>query len=174
MLTNRRSTMMVPPNRMPSWHPHSKGSMPQQPSSTPLVIDTEAPQSRTPAVLTSTTSDLPGHRVIRVLGAVHGTTSATRKDPKSFIKNIASSFNSNWGEAKSVTSIVYQARDQAIDRLVKEAISKGANAIIAVDIRESEILGCVVVSVSGTAAWVEKEKDNNFKRDSAQETNPFQ
>lgn len=66
---------------------------------------------------------------------------------------------------------MYQARDQAIDRLVKEAISKGANAIIGLDIRESEILGCVVVSVSGTAAWVEKE--SQIKRDSAQESDPF-
>jgi uncharacterized protein YbjQ (UPF0145 family) len=134
-------------------------------------MDTEPPQSRTPAVLTSTTSDLPGHRVLCVLGAVHGTTSAARKDPKSFIKNITSTFNSNWGEAKSVTSIVYQARDQAIDRLVKEAISKGANAIVGLDIRECEILGCVVVSASGTAVWVEKE--SQAKRDSAQEANPF-
>lgn len=65
-----------------------------------------------------------------------------------------------------MTSIVYQARDQAIDRLVKEAISRGANAVFGLDIREAEILGCVVVSVSGTAAWV--------KRDSAQDANPFQ
>ncbi|RAR00763.1 amidohydrolase family protein [Stemphylium lycopersici] len=166
MLTNRRSTMMVPPNRMPSWHPHSKGSMPQDVVAAPLSTDTEAPQSRTPAMLTSTSSDLPGHRIIRVLGAVHGTTSATRKDTKSFIKNMASKFSSTWGEAKSVTSIVYQARDQAIDRLVKEAISRGANAVFGLDIREAEILGCVVVSVSGTAAWV--------KRDSAQDANPFQ
>ncbi|KAG9193421.1 hypothetical protein G6011_03456 [Alternaria panax] len=145
--------------------------MPQLPSSAPLAIDTEAPSSRTPAVLTSTTSDLPGHRVIRALGAVHGTMSATRKDTKSFIKNIASTFSSNWAEAKSVTSIVYQARDQAIDRLVKEAISKGANAVVGLDIRESEILGCIVVSVSGTAAWVEKE--SQIKRDSTQEADPF-
>ena len=128
--------------------------------------------SRAPSILTSTSSDLPGHRIIRVLGAVHGTTSAVRKDSKSFIKNIAANFGSSWGEAKTVTSIIYQARDQAIDRLVKEAISQGANAVIGLVVRESDILGCVVVSVSGTACWVEKE--NHVKRDSAQDTNPFQ
>jgi len=164
--------MMVPPNRMPSWHPQSKGTMPQNVYAAPLATDTEAPTSRTPAILTSTSSDLPGHRVIRVLGAVHGTTSAVRKDSKSFIKNIAANFGSGWGEAKTVTSILYQARDQAIDRLVKEAIAQGANAIVGLEIRESDILGCVVVSVSGTACWVEKE--NHVKRDSAQDTNPFQ
>jgi uncharacterized protein YbjQ (UPF0145 family) len=110
--------------------------------------------------------------VLRILGAVHGTTTVARKDLKSFIKSIASNFGTSWGEAKTITSIIYQARDQAIDRLVKEAISKGANAILGLEIRESEILGCVVVNVSGTACWV--EKNMKLKRDSAQEADPFQ
>jgi uncharacterized protein YbjQ (UPF0145 family) len=169
MLTNRRSTMMVPPNRMPSWHPQSK-PYPEQSSVAPLAFDTEVLQSRTPSILTSTTSNLPGHRVLRVLGACHGTTTCARKDPKSFIKSIASNFGGNWGEAKSVTSIIYQARDQAIDRLAKEAIAKGANAVVGLEVRESEILGCVVVSVCGTAVWVEKERV--MKRDIAQD-DPF-
>jgi uncharacterized protein YbjQ (UPF0145 family) len=86
------------------------------------------------------------------------------------MKTLANSFGGNWGEPKSVTSLIYQTRDQAIDRLVKEAIGKGANAIIGLEVRESEILGCVVVSVSGTACWVEKERV--LKRDSAQD-DPF-
>jgi uncharacterized protein YbjQ (UPF0145 family) len=162
--------MMVPPNRMPSWHPQSKGSMPS-PSILHLTTDTtETPQSRTPSLLTATTSCLPGHRIIRVLGTAHGTTSAARKDPKSFIRNIAANFSSSWGEAKSVTSIIYQARDQAIERLVKEAIKMGANAVVGVSVRETEMCGCVVVSVSGTAVWVEKEREGSggVKRDSAQ------
>jgi len=69
-----------------------------------------------------------------------------------------------------VTSIIYHARDQAIERMVKEAVSKGANAIVGLEVRESEILGCVVVSVCGTACWVEKEREG--KRDSAQD-DPF-
>ncbi|KAH7079791.1 putative heavy-metal-binding-domain-containing protein [Paraphoma chrysanthemicola] len=169
MLTNRRSTMMVPPSRMPSWHPQSK-PYPQSQSVGPLAFDTEILPSRTTSLITSTTATLPGHRILRVVGAVHGTTTSARKDTKSFMKNLANSFGSNWGEPKSVTSLIYQTRDQAIDRLVKEAIGKGANAIIGVEVRESEILGCVVVSVSGTACWVEKERP--VKRDSAQD-DPF-
>jgi uncharacterized protein YbjQ (UPF0145 family) len=157
--------MMVPPSRMPSWHPQSKPYPPSE-NVAPLTFDTEIHPSRTPSLLTATTETLAGHRVLRVIGTVHGSTSCARKDTKSFIKNIASSFGSNWGEAKSVTSIIYHARDQAIDRMVKEAIGKGANAIVGMEVRESEILGCVVVSVSGTACWVEKERGE--KRDSAQ------
>ncbi|KAH8731716.1 putative heavy-metal-binding-domain-containing protein [Phaeosphaeriaceae sp. PMI808] len=129
MLTNRRSTMVVPPNRMPSWHPQSK-PYPSTSSSAPVTFDTELLASRTPALLTTTTATLPAHRMIRTIGTVHGTTTCTRKDTKSFIKSIASSFGSNWGEAKGVTSIIYHARDQAIDRMVKEAVAKGANAIV--------------------------------------------
>jgi uncharacterized protein YbjQ (UPF0145 family) len=158
---------------MPSWHPQSK-PYPDTPTTAPnLSFDTELQPSRTPGLLTTTTSALPGHRIIRTIGTVHGTTSCARKDPKSFVKSITSAFGNGWGEAKSVTSIIYHARDQAIERLVKEAINKGANAIIGLEVRESEIMGCVVVSVSGTACWVEKERDSAPKRDSAQEADPF-
>ncbi|EMD92462.1 hypothetical protein COCC4DRAFT_69820 [Bipolaris maydis ATCC 48331] len=171
MLTNRRSTMMVPPNRLPSWHPHSKAAAPHVASPAPLTSEAEAPQSRTQALLTSTSPTLAGYRIISVVGAVHGTTSVTRKDSKSFIKNIASNFSSSWGEAKTITSIIYQARDQAVERLINEAMNKGANAVVGLETRESEVLGCIVVSVSGTAVYVEKESAT--KRDSAQEANPF-
>jgi uncharacterized protein YbjQ (UPF0145 family) len=70
-----------------------------------------------------------------------------------------------------MTSVIYAARDQAIERMVKEAVTKGANAIIGLEVRASEILGCVVVSVAGTACWVEKEV-GRVKRDSAQD-DPF-
>lgn len=170
MLTNRRS-MMAPPSRMPSWHPQSKPYPPVS-AAAPLEFDAEIHPSRTPSLLTTTTSTLAGHRVVRAIGAVHGTTTCARKDTKSFVKNIASSFGSGWGEPKSVTSVIYAARDQAIERMVKEAMSKGANAIVGLEVRESEVLGCVVVSVSGTACWVERDMGRE-KRDSAQTVDPF-
>jgi uncharacterized protein YbjQ (UPF0145 family) len=106
------------------------------------------------------------------MGAVHGTTTCARKDTKTFIKNIAASFTGAWGEPKSITSVIYAARDQAIERMVKEAGGMGANAIVRLEVRESEVLGCVVVSVSGTACWVEKEMGAGAKRDSKQD-DPF-
>jgi uncharacterized protein YbjQ (UPF0145 family) len=164
--------MMVPPSRMPSWHPQSKPypASPQAP-----IFDSSASSephmSRTPALMTSTTPSLPGYTILRATGAVHGTTSLARKDTKSFIKNIAASFGSNWGEAKSLTSALCAARDQAVERMVREAVAKGANAVVGVEVRESEVLGCVVVSCVGTGVWV--EKGNGGKRDSAQEGDPF-
>jgi uncharacterized protein YbjQ (UPF0145 family) len=175
MLTNRRS-MMAPPNRMPSWHPQSK---PYPDASTAPLRSSpppDIPSCLTPALLTSTTPTLPGHRIIRVLGTCHGTTTCARKDSKSFIKNIANSFSGGWREAKSLTAVLYQARDQAIGRLVKEAVALGANAVVGLSVREGEVLGCVVVSVCGTGVWVEKEREGmgTGKRDSAQEgEDPF-
>lgn len=168
MLTNRRSTMMVAPSRMPSWHPQSK-PYPATPT-TMAFSDSPAADihpSRVTALPTCTTPSLPAHTTHRVIGTCHGTVSLTRKDTKSFIKNIAASLGSNWGEAKAVTSAVCAARDQAVERMVKEAVGRGANAVVGVSFRESEVLGCVVVSVVGTGVWVEKE--GRIKRDSAQE-----
>ncbi|KAH7413705.1 putative heavy-metal-binding-domain-containing protein [Phaeosphaeria sp. MPI-PUGE-AT-0046c] len=174
MLTNRRSTMMVPPSRMPSWHPQSK---PYPATPTTAVFDSAAQASdihpsRVPALPTATTASLPGHSTRRVIGTCHGTVSLTRKDTKSFVKSIAASLGANWGEAKAVTSAICAARDAAVERMIKEAVGRGANAVVGVSVRESEVLGCVVVSVVGTGVWVEKDARGE-KRDSAQEHDPF-
>lgn len=164
--------MPVKHSRMPSWHAGSKA-----PETTPLnqtlptcAID-NVPRSLTPSILTATTSYLPGYRTARLIGAIHGTASLTHKVPKSFLKSLSSSITGSWGEPKPLTQVLYQARDQAIERMTRDAIEKGANAVVGLQIRESEVMGCVVVSVSATACLVEKEK-GSMKRDSAQES-PF-
>jgi uncharacterized protein YbjQ (UPF0145 family) len=167
MLTNRRSTMPINHSRMPSWHVGSKTVDPTQLNHAPptYTID-NVPRSLTPSILTSTTPNLPGYTTTRIIGAIHGTASLVHKSPKSLLKTFSSSITGSWGEAKPLTQVLYQARDQAIERMTRDAIEKGANAVIGLQIRESEVMGCVVVSVSATACLVEKEKVT--KRDSAQ------
>jgi uncharacterized protein YbjQ (UPF0145 family) len=172
MLTNRRSTMPLKHSRMPSWHAGSKTvDAPQYNQAAPTYTIDNAPKSLTPAILTSTTPSLPGYTTVRLIGAIHGTATLTHKVPKSFIKSLSSSIAQSWGEPKPLTQVLYQARDQAIERMTKDAIEKGANAVVGLQIRETEVMGCVVVSVSATACLVEKEK-TQVKRDSAQES-PF-
>jgi uncharacterized protein YbjQ (UPF0145 family) len=166
MLTNRRSTMMIPPSRRPSWQTGSKAAPALAPPT--YVADNDMPHSSTPSLLITTTESLPGHTVTHVVGSVHGTMTCARKDPKSFLKSIASSLAGPWGESKPLTSALYQARDQAIERMTREAVGHGANAVVGLNIRESEIMGCIVVSVSATACLVERTKGP--KRDSAQES----
>ncbi|KAL5117366.1 hypothetical protein ACEQ8H_004682 [Pleosporales sp. CAS-2024a] len=153
--------MRVPPSRMPSWHPPPSRPYAESPGLAPatLMDTTDMYASRTPGLLTSTTSGLAGHGVVGVVGACHGSVCLVRKDTKSLIKNMASCLgSSNWGEAKALTSAIYWARDQAMERMIKEAVAKGANAVIGLEVRETDVLGCVVVSVSATGVWVEKEK----------------
>lgn len=163
--------MPIKHKRMPSWHAGSKTT--ETPHSQAIAYSVDnIPRSLTPSIMTSTTPSLPGYKVTRLVGAIHGTASLTHKVPKSFIKSLSSSITGSWGEPKSLTQVLYQARDQAIERMTKDAIDKGANAVIGLQIRETEVMGCVVVSVSATACLVEKEKVQ-VKRDSAQE-DPFE
>lgn len=152
---------------MPSWHAGSKTTK-DNPVFPTYTID-NVPHSLTPAILTSTTPSLPGYTTTHLIGAIHGTASLTHKAPKSFLKLLSSSITGAWGEAKPLTQVLCQARDQAIERMTKDAIKKGANAVVGMQIRETEVLGCVVVSVSATACLVEKERLQG-KRDSAQES----
>jgi uncharacterized protein YbjQ (UPF0145 family) len=138
MLTNRRSTMMIPQGQAPAFRPDP----------TPE----SEPHCRTSSVLTSTTENLPGHQVLRVIGTVHGLTTCARKDTKTFLKAVG-----NGNEAKSLTHMLYNARDQAIERMVRDCISRGGNAVVGVGFGESEILGFAQISVYGTAVYVERD-----------------
>ncbi|KAI0169977.1 hypothetical protein GGR52DRAFT_574024 [Hypoxylon sp. FL1284] len=147
MLTNRRSTMMIPPNGRPSAHqsapPPNLGSLKPE----------NEPHCASPSILTSTTTSLPGYRVAKVLGVAYGSTAYAVKDTKSIIKSLITG-----SEIKNLTHMMYNARDQAIDRLTRDCIARGANGIIAVTFEEKELLGFVQVSVSGTAVYVERVK----------------
>ncbi|PVI00448.1 DUF74-domain-containing protein [Periconia macrospinosa] len=138
MLTNRRSTMMIPQGQVPTFNTNP--------------IPESEPHCRTSSVLTATTDSLPGHHVIKVIGTVHGLTTCARKETKTFLKSVGTG-----SEAKSLTHMLYTARDQAIERMVKDCISRGGNAIVGMGFGESEILGFAQISVYGTAVYVERE-----------------
>ncbi|KAF2469560.1 DUF74-domain-containing protein [Lindgomyces ingoldianus] len=138
MLTNRRSTMMIPPARAPSWRPE-------------VNLETE-PRCKTTSILTATTDSLPGYRINKVIGTVHGITVCARKDTKAFLKAAGTG-----SEAKSLTHTLYNARDQAMERMIRDCISRGGNAVVGMSFGESEVLGFAQVSVYGTAVFVEKE-----------------
>ncbi|KAL5386531.1 hypothetical protein PMIN02_008481 [Paraphaeosphaeria minitans] len=64
----------------------------------------------------------------------------------------------NGSEAKSLTHTIYNARDQASERMIRDCISRGGNAIVGMGFSESEVLGFAQISVYGTAVYIEKEK----------------
>ncbi|KAF2191955.1 DUF74-domain-containing protein [Zopfia rhizophila CBS 207.26] len=143
MLTNRRSTMMLPPMRTQSWKPEPNP-------------ETE-PHCKTTSVMTATTENLPGYRVAKVIGTVHGITVIARKDTKAFLKAAGTG-----SEAKSLTHTLYNARDTALERMIKDCVSRGGNAVVGMSFGESEVLGFAQVSVYGTAVFVEKDARDSF------------
>ncbi|KAI2782745.1 hypothetical protein F4815DRAFT_433323 [Daldinia loculata] len=150
MLTNRRSTLMIPPNGNGRPIP---GAPPTLSSAKPEY----EPHCTAPSILTSTMPTLPGYRVARVLGAVYGSTTYALKDTKALLKAVAAG-----GEVRSLTHIMYNARDQAVERMTRDCVSRGANAVVGLDFEEKEVLGFIQVSVSGTAVCVEKQLENPF------------
>src|SRR6185503_1697040 len=98
-----------------------------------------------------TTNDLPGHRVVRVVGLVRGITVRSRN----IIANIGGGLQSLLGGNVTIyTDLAEQARREAYDQLVQQAVGMGANAVIAMRYDANEIMdGITEVLAYGTAVW---------------------
>jgi uncharacterized protein YbjQ (UPF0145 family) len=102
-------------------------------------------------------NDLPGYRVVRVLGTVYGLTVRSRNwgaDIASVLKSAVG------GELNYLTNMLYTGRDNAVERMIGECLSRRGNAIIAMRFGESEIMNFAQVSAYGTACVVEKIEDH--------------
>lgn len=90
----------------------------------------------THGVITSTMNDLPGYRVVKVLGTIYGITVRSRNwgaDIGAFLKS------SVGGEIRYFTNLMYASRNSAVERLVGECMQRGGNAIIAMRFDQSEV-----------------------------------
>ena len=99
-------------------------------------------------------SNVAGHRVRRTLGLVRGNTIRARhlgKDILAGLKNLIG------GEIQEYTKMMGEAREQAIDRMVAEAESVGANAILDVRFSTSYLMGAAAeILVFGNAVVIER------------------
>jgi len=105
-------------------------------------------------MLISTMNDVPGYAVEEVLGEVYGLTVRSRN----IGSQIGAAFKSIvGGELKGMTKALTASRDQVTERLIEEAESKGANAVIAFRFDTSEIGGnWTEICAYGTAVRVRK------------------
>lgn len=105
-----------------------------------------------------TTPTLPGYRVVKVLGVVHGLTVRTRGVGGKFVAGIEGMFG---GEVTSYSSEAEKARRESLQRLIDKAKTMGANAVIAADFETSDILRgtATLFSAYGTGVVVESVKD---------------
>jgi uncharacterized protein YbjQ (UPF0145 family) len=104
-------------------------------------------------MIVTTSEQIAGKRVVKTLGLVKGNTIRARHighDIAAQLRNLIG------GEVKEYTKLFAEAREQALDRMVEEAVEKGANAIIAVRFSTSLIMmGAAEMIAYGTAVLVE-------------------
>lgn len=102
-----------------------------------------------------TTDSVPGFAVAESFGLVRGNTIRARfigKDLMAVFRHIAG------GEIKEYVKMMAEAREQAIDRMVEEAESLGANAVIGVHFQTAMVMqGAAEIMAYGTAVQLRPE-----------------
>jgi len=79
-------------------------------------------------MLIVTGNDIPGYRVQAVLGEVMGMTVRSAN----FGANLVAGFRAiGGGEVNEYTQLMYDSRQQVMDRMAQQAQSRGANAVLA-------------------------------------------
>ena len=100
-----------------------------------------------------TTQDVPGKTIKKSLGLVRGNTIRARhvgRDISAALKNIVG------GEITDYTKMMAESREQSLDRMVEEAESLGANAIVGIRFTTSMIMqSASEILAYGTAVIVE-------------------
>ncbi len=100
-----------------------------------------------------TTDQIAGKTIKKTLGIVRGNTIRARhvgRDISAALKNLVG------GEIKDYTKMMAESREQALDRMVEEAESLGANAILNVRFATSMIMqSASEILAYGTAVIVE-------------------
>ena len=87
-------------------------------------------------MLISTMNDLPGYEIQEVIGEGFGLTVRSRNLGSQIGAGLKSIIG---GELGGMTKMLAQGREEAIARLVQEAQSKGADAIVAMRFDTSEL-----------------------------------
>ena len=100
-------------------------------------------------MITTTTASIPGKEVSEILGISRGSTVRARnigRDIFAGLKNIVG------GEISEYTRLQAQSREQAFQRMVKDAQSMGADAVINVRFTTSMVIqGAAEMLAYGTA-----------------------
>jgi uncharacterized protein YbjQ (UPF0145 family) len=100
-------------------------------------------------MIVTTSNEIPNKKVVKVLGIVKGNTVRARnigRDIGAGLKSIVG------GEVKTYTKMTIQAREEAYNRMVNNASSLGADAIIGVRFMTSMVMaGASEMLAYGTA-----------------------
>jgi uncharacterized protein YbjQ (UPF0145 family) len=100
-----------------------------------------------------TSDDVPGKTIIKTLGLVRGNTIRARHLGTDIVASLR---NLVGGEVREYTKMIAESREQSLDRMVAEAESMGANAVVAIRISTTSIMrNAAELLAYGTAVVVE-------------------
>ncbi|MDA0347570.1 MAG: YbjQ family protein [Verrucomicrobia bacterium] len=106
-------------------------------------------------MIAATTNDIPGKKIVRVIGIARGNAIRARhlgKDIGAFFKNMVG------GEIHEYTKLMAEVREQSIDRMKDDAERMGANAVLGVRMATSMVMeGAAEMVAYGTAVVIENE-----------------
>jgi len=109
-------------------------------------------------VIVSNLETAPGHRIVAHLGLAQGSTVRSKhagKDILAGFKNIVG------GELRAYTELMQEARQEAVDRMLEEARSMGANGVLNVRFVTTSItMGAAEILAYGSAVTLEPLPDN--------------
>ncbi len=123
-------------------------------SGTPMggVAQAGTPEVKQVTILLSNTEFIPGKNIVKSLGIVNGSTVRAKnvfKDIGAGLKNLVG------GELKAYTELLQEARTEATNRMLADAASRGANAIVNVRYATSSVSGgAAELFAYGTAVQV--------------------
>jgi len=104
-------------------------------------------------MLCSNTEEIPGQKIVEFYGVVTGSTVRAKhigRDIAASLKNFVG------GELKGYTELLQEARKEALHRMMEQARSVGANAVVNVRFATSSVAqGAAELFAYGTAVKVE-------------------
>jgi uncharacterized protein YbjQ (UPF0145 family) len=107
-------------------------------------------------MLITTSIDLPGYDIVAVQGEVFGLTVRARNMAAGCVAAFRSLFG---GEIPQFTRLLAQSRNEAMARMVDEALARGANAIVQMRFDSGAIGQWSEICAYGTAVSVEPVSD---------------
>jgi uncharacterized protein YbjQ (UPF0145 family) len=109
-------------------------------------------------MIVATTENIPGYRRAKTLGQVFGVVVRSRGLGGNIIASLRTIVG---GEIHEYTQLLEQTRREAIDRMVRNATSMGANAVVMMRFDSSEIGQTMSEIVAyGTAVVIEPDGSN--------------
>ncbi len=106
-------------------------------------------------MILATSDSVPGKRIVEVKGLVQGNTIRARNIGRDIVAGLR---NIVGGEVTEYTRLMSESREQAIMRMVEQAESMGANAVVGMRFVTSMVMqGASELLSYGTAVVVEDE-----------------